>query len=61
VDGTLLLQDPTPLKAYTFMKAGIIKGMSVGFETLQSSMDGDTRILIPRIKAPIDLGGLLWQ
>jgi len=27
------------------MKAGVIKGMSIGFETLQSSMDGDVRQL----------------
>ena len=45
VDGTLLLQDPTAQKAYTFMKAGVIKGMSIGFETLQSTMDGDVRQL----------------
>src|ERR1700761_3655102 len=45
VEGTLLLQDPTALKAYTFMKAGVIKGMSIGFETLQSKMDGDVRVL----------------
>ena len=45
VEGTLLLQDPTALKAYTFMKAGVIKGMSIGFETLQSTMDGDVRQL----------------
>lgn len=29
------------MKAYTFMKAGVIKGMSIGFETMQFSMDGD--------------------
>jgi HK97 family phage prohead protease len=45
VDETLLLQDPTALKAYTFMKAGVIKGMSIGFETLQSSINGDVRQL----------------
>ena len=45
VDGKLLLQDPTALKAYTFMKAGVIKGMSIGFECLQSTMDGDVRQL----------------
>jgi HK97 family phage prohead protease len=45
VEGTLLLQDPTAQKAYTFMKAGVIKGMSIGYETLQSSMDGDVRQL----------------
>jgi HK97 family phage prohead protease len=45
VEGKLLLQDPTALKAYTFMKAGVIKGMSIGFECLQSTMDGDVRQL----------------
>jgi hypothetical protein len=45
VDGKLLLQDPTALKAHTFMKAGVIRGLSIGFETLQSSMDGDVRLL----------------
>jgi hypothetical protein len=45
VQGKLLLQDPTALKAYTFMKAGVIKGLSIGFETLQSTMDGDVRQL----------------
>jgi HK97 family phage prohead protease len=45
VEGTLLLQDPTALKAYTFMKAGVIKGMSIGYETIQSSMEGDVRLL----------------
>ena len=28
-----------------FMKAGVIKGMSTGFETLQSSTDGDVSML----------------
>ena len=45
MDETLLLQDPTALKAYTLMKAGVIKGMSIGFETLQSSINGDVRQL----------------
>lgn len=45
VEGTLLLEDTTARKAHLFMKAGVIKGMSIGFETLQSSMDGDVRQL----------------
>jgi HK97 family phage prohead protease len=45
VDGKLLLQDPTALKAYTFIKAGVIKGMSIGYECLQSTMDGAVRQL----------------
>jgi Escherichia/Staphylococcus phage prohead protease len=45
VEGTLLLQDPTAQKAYLFLKSGVIRGMSIGYETIQSSMDGDTRVL----------------
>jgi HK97 family phage prohead protease len=43
VEGTLLLQDPTAQKAYTFIKAGVVKGLSIGFECLQSTMNGDIR------------------
>jgi HK97 family phage prohead protease len=45
VDGKLLLQDPTAQKAYLFLKSGVIRGLSIGFETLQSAMDGDVRQL----------------
>jgi HK97 family phage prohead protease len=45
VDGKLLLQDPTALKAYTFIKAGIIKGISIGYDTIQATYDGDVRQL----------------
>jgi HK97 family phage prohead protease len=45
VEGTLRLQDPTAQKAYLFLKSGVIKGMSIGYETIQSSMDGDVRQL----------------
>jgi uncharacterized protein len=45
VAGTLMLTDPTAQKAYTFMKAGVVKGLSIGYETLQSTMDGDIRHL----------------
>ena len=45
VQGKLLLQDPTAQKAYLFLKAGVIRGLSIGFETLQSAMEGDVRLL----------------
>jgi HK97 family phage prohead protease len=45
VMGTLELSDPTAQKAYTFMKSGVIRGLSIGYETLQSSYDGDVRNL----------------
>jgi HK97 family phage prohead protease len=36
VDGQLLMSDATARKAYEFLKAGIIKGLSIGFDALQS-------------------------
>lgn len=45
VSGTLLMSDPTAQKAYKFMREGIIKGMSIGYDTVQSSYDGDVRHL----------------
>ena len=45
VNGTLCLADPTAQKAYTFMKTGVIKGLSIGYDTIQSSYNGDVRHL----------------
>jgi uncharacterized protein len=45
VNGTLMLSDPTAQKAYTFMKAGVVKGLSIGYDTLQSTYEGDVRHL----------------
>jgi uncharacterized protein len=45
VAGTLMLTDPTAQKAYTFMKAGVVKGLSIGYDTIQSTYDGDIRHL----------------
>jgi hypothetical protein len=45
VQGSLELSDPTARKAYTFMKAGVTRGLSIGYETVQSTMDGDVRNL----------------
>lgn len=45
VNGTLELSDPTARKAYTFMKAGVIKGLSIGYDTIQATYDGDVRNL----------------
>ena len=46
VTGTLLLSDPTAQKAYTFMKAGVIKGLSIGYDTIQETFADDVRQLI---------------
>ena len=45
VKGSLLLEDPTARKAYQFLKAGILKGLSIGFETIKSAFNGDVREL----------------
>jgi uncharacterized protein len=44
-EGALLLEDPTARKAYQFLKAGIIKGLSIGFETIKAQFVGDVREL----------------
>jgi hypothetical protein len=46
VDGTLLLTDPVAMKAYNLMKAGIVKGLSIGYDVVKESFDGDTRQLV---------------
>jgi uncharacterized protein len=41
VEGQLLLSDATAMKAYQFLKSGIIRGLSIGFETIKSAfVDG---------------------
>ena len=45
VEGQLLLSDPTAAKAYQFLKAGIIKGLSIGYETIKSTLVDNVREL----------------
>jgi uncharacterized protein len=45
VAGQLLLSDPTAKKAYEFLKAGVIRGLSIGFETIQDSLEDGVRLL----------------
>jgi HK97 family phage prohead protease len=45
VEGQLLLSDPTAQKAYSFLKAGIIKGLSIGYDTKKADFVGDVREL----------------
>jgi uncharacterized protein len=41
VNGELLLSDPTAAKAHLFLKAGVIKGLSIGYDTEKSAyVDG---------------------
>jgi uncharacterized protein len=43
--GALELSDPTAKKAHTFMKAQVVRGLSIGYDTVQSTYDGDVRNL----------------
>jgi HK97 family phage prohead protease len=45
VNGTLMLSDPTAQKAHTFLKAGVVKGLSIGYDAIQATYDGDIRHL----------------
>jgi HK97 family phage prohead protease len=45
VEGQLLMSDSTAQKAYSFLKAGIIKGLSIGFETMKSDLVDGVREL----------------
>ncbi len=45
VVGTLELSDPTAQKAYTFMKSGVVRGLSIGYDCIQATYDGDVRNL----------------
>jgi HK97 family phage prohead protease len=45
VEGQLLLSDPTATKAHQLLKAGIIKGMSIGYETIKSALVDNVREL----------------
>ena len=45
VEGALLLADPTARKCYEFLKSGIIRGLSIGYDTVKQSYDGDIREL----------------
>lgn len=43
--GKLLMQLPEAQKAYLLIKAGIVKGLSIGFEAIKDSIEGGVRKL----------------
>jgi HK97 family phage prohead protease len=45
VKGQLLMELPMAKKAYLLLKARIIKGMSIGYDTIKDAMDGKVRRL----------------
>jgi HK97 family phage prohead protease len=45
VEGQLELADPTGQKAYRFLKSGIIRGLSIGYEAVKSAFVDDVREL----------------
>jgi hypothetical protein len=44
VNGTLLLADPVAQRAYALIKGGVIRGLSIGYETIQSMYDSETEV-----------------
>ena len=45
VTGQLLMDLPDAQKAYLLIKAKIVKGLSIGFDTIKDAMDGAVRRL----------------
>jgi HK97 family phage prohead protease len=45
VTGKLLMELPTAQKAYRLIKAGVIKGLSIGYDTIKDNVDNGTRYL----------------
>ena len=45
VEGQLLLSDTTGAKVYNLLKSGVIKGLSIGYETIKSAFVDDVREL----------------
>jgi len=45
VKGQLLMEIPTAKDAYTLLKSGVIKGMSIGYDTIKESIENGVRHL----------------
>jgi HK97 family phage prohead protease len=45
VAGQLLMDLPAAKNAYTLIKAGVIKGLSIGYDTIQEAMEDGVRLL----------------
>ena len=45
VQGKLILEADGSRSAYALLKAGVIKGLSIGYDTIKSTMDGGVRKL----------------
>lgn len=45
IDGELVLESPVAQKAYALLKKGVLKGLSIGYETVEEKMVGAVRHL----------------
>jgi HK97 family phage prohead protease len=45
IEGSLILEDETAKKAYTLLKAGVIRGLSIGFQTIRDTVVNGVRHL----------------
>ena len=66
VEGSILLSDSMGKKAYDLMKAGVVRGLSIGFSTLQEGFDNGVRLLkevklfeISAVTFPMNEGALI--
>ncbi len=46
IEGQLLLSDPTGAKVYNLIKNSVLKGLSIGYDTIKDRMVGDVRELL---------------
>jgi uncharacterized protein len=45
VEGKILLSDPVGKRAYDLMRAGVVKGLSIGYSTLKDGYENGVRLL----------------
>jgi HK97 family phage prohead protease len=50
IDGRLILSDATAKKAYEFMKANVLRGLSIGYETVKSTNTPDGGRLLQELR-----------
>jgi HK97 family phage prohead protease len=66
VEGSILLSVPAGQQAYDFIKAGIIKGLSIGYTTVKEGFDNGVRLLkevklfeVSAVTFPMNEGALI--
>jgi hypothetical protein len=50
IDGQLVLADPVAQRAYEFMKASVVRGLSIGFETIKADSTPEGNRVLREVK-----------